>query len=95
MRAQSLKRQREQAARKRMLRARYGDEQPPCAVTGCLRPADDAHEALTRARGGSITDPGNVFPVCRYHHDLITFAPESTLSWAYDQGLLKHSWDAP
>ena len=63
-----------------------------CAVPWCTRPADDLHEPLTRARGGSITDEDNMVPLCRICHDLITFAPESELQWAYDLGLLKHSW---
>jgi hypothetical protein len=56
--------------------------------------ADDLHEPLTRARGGSITDKGNQVPLCRPCHDEITFSPESELQWAYDAGLLVHSWDA-
>lgn len=60
-----------------------------CEVPYCNRVADDAHEPLTRARGGSITDPENVKAVCRPHHDEITFEePE----WAYDLGFLAHSW---
>jgi hypothetical protein len=55
--------------------------------------ADDVHEPLTRARGGSITDPGNAVPLCRQCHDEITFQPESELGWAYDLGLLRHSWE--
>jgi hypothetical protein len=62
-----------------------------CEVPFCNRVADDPHEPLTRARGGSITDPENVKAVCRPHHDEITFEePE----WAYDLGFLKHSWPA-
>lgn len=44
---------------------------PPCAR--CGRPADDLHELLSRARGGSITDPGNCVPLCRDCHDDVTF----------------------
>ena len=87
----SPKRVKELRERKKMLQAKYG-ERPMCEVPGCLRWADDAHEPLTRARGGSITDPDNVVALCREHHDQITFAPETTLEWAYDLGLLIHSW---
>jgi hypothetical protein len=73
----------------------WPDGQPPCSRPGCTRLADDLHEPLTRARGGSITDPGNAKPVCRPCHDEITFRPESELGWAYEAGLLVHSWDAP
>jgi hypothetical protein len=72
-----------------MLQAKYPDK-PMCEVPFCLRWADDAHEPLTRARGGSITDPENCRAVCRPHHDEITFEePE----WAYELGFLVHSWD--
>lgn len=74
--------------------ARYWpDGQAMCAVPACPRWADDLHERLTRARGGSITDPGNVVPLCRPHHDDLTFKPTSELGWAYDLGLLVHSWE--
>jgi hypothetical protein len=92
IKAQSVKRQREQRLRAKMLRETFGPN-PLCVVPGCGWPADDAHEARTRARGGSITDPANVFPLCRAHHDVITFAPESEKQWAYDLGLLRHSWE--
>ena len=68
---------------------------PDEVISRCGRWADDVHEPLTRARGGSITDPDNAFPLCRPHHDEVTFRPESELQWAYDLGILIHSWDAP
>lgn len=67
---------------------------PDGVISRCRRWADDVHEPLTRARGGLITDPGNSVPLCRQCHDEITFRPESELGWAYDLGLLAHSWDA-
>lgn len=67
-------------------------ERPACFRPGCGRWADDVHEPLTRARGGSIVDPENMVPLCRPCHDLVTFAPESELDWAYEAGLLRHSW---
>jgi hypothetical protein len=86
----SRKRARENTERRAMLQARYPGI-TPCEVPYCNRVADDAHEPLTRARGGSITDPANVKAVCRPHHDEITFEePE----WAYRLGFLKHSWEA-
>ena len=84
----SKKRAREIRERRAMLQAKYPGV-TLCEVPYCNRVADDAHEPLTRARGGSITDPGNVKAVCRPHHDEITFEePE----WAYDLGFLVHSW---
>ena len=85
----SRKRAREIRERRTMLQAKYPGI-TLCEVPFCNRGADDAHEPLTRARGGSITDPENVKAVCRPHHDEITFEePE----WAYDLGFLVHSWD--
>jgi hypothetical protein len=63
-----------------------------CGRPECQRPATDLHEPLSRARGGSITDPANAVPLARECHDEITFRPESELQWAYDAGLLVHSW---
>jgi hypothetical protein len=84
----SKKRARQIRERRAMLQAKYPGI-TLCEVPYCNREADDAHEPLTRARGGSITDPGNVRAICRPHHDEITFEePE----WAYDLGFLRHSW---
>lgn len=79
---------------RRAMVAQLYPERPPCGRPGCLRMADDLHEPLTRARGGSITDPGNQVPLCRPCHDEVTFRPESELGWAYEIGLLVHSWAA-
>lgn len=93
MKQVSARRAAQNRQRRAMVTALYPDR-PQCARPGCPRMADDIHEPLTRARGGSITDPGNQKPLCRPCHDEVTFAPESTLGWAYDAGLLVHSWDA-
>ena len=58
-----------------------------CGRPECQRPADDLHEPLSRARGGSITDEGNVIPLSRHCHDEITLGPD----WAYRAGLIKHN----
>lgn len=66
-----------------------------CGRPECHRRADDLHETLSRARsGGDITNPDIWVPLARECHDEITFRPESELQWAYDLGLLVHSWDA-
>ncbi len=88
----SAKRRAENRQRRAMVADLY-PERPHCARPGCPSMADDLHEPLTRARGGSITDPDNCVPLCRPCHDEVTFAPESTLAWAYAAGLLRHSWD--
>ena len=90
----SPKRARESRQRRAVIRAMFPDR-PACARPGCTAWADDVHEPLTRARGGSIVDPENMVPLCRPHHDEVTFAPESELGWAYECGLLRHSWDRP
>jgi hypothetical protein len=88
----SDKRKRQQAERRRLIAAQY-PTRPLCAIPWCVHFADDIHEPLTRARGGSITDPANWLPLCRSCHDEVTFTPESELAWAYSAGVLVHSWD--
>lgn len=41
----------------------------------CYRISTDAHEKLTRARGGSITDEDNILLVCRPCHEWIHANP--------------------
>lgn len=89
LRPVSKKRQAENRERRAVVHATFGDA-PTCVVPGCGRLADDVHEPLTRARGGSITDPSNMAPLCRPHHDEITFTEPA---WAYELRLLVHSWD--
>jgi len=72
-----------------MAERRFPGMQPPCDVPWCTRMADDLHEVLTRARGGSITDEENTRPVCRQHNDELTLEP----AWGYELGFLRHSWD--
>ena len=89
LRHQSKKRRAENRVRRKIVQATFGDR-PMCIAPGCTRWADDVHEPLTRARGGSITDPSNMAPLCRRCHDEITFTEPA---WAYEAGLLRHSWD--
>ena len=89
---------RRRAAENRLRRKVVGElfpERPACVGPCGGQWADDVHEPLTRGRGGSIVDPENMRPLCRACHDLVTFAPESELGWAYEAGRLVHSWDAP
>ncbi len=76
--------------RRRRLVEQLLTEHPICQVPWCDQRSTDVHEPLTRARGGSILDRSNCVAVCRMHHDLIHAEPQ----WAYDEGLLKHSWEA-
>ena len=85
----SKKRQKENRLRSKVVRALF-PERPHCAVPGCVRLADDVHEPLMRSRGGSITQPENLKPLCRPCHTYIT---DEQPDWAYELGLLIHSWD--
>lgn len=89
----SAKRQAQNRLRQKVVAELFPDR-PPCSRPDCPRWADDIHEPLTRARGGSIVEPENMRPLCRMCHDEVTFKPESELQWAYEIGLLRHSWDA-
>ncbi len=40
----------------------------------------DGHEPLTRARGGSITDPANIVWSCRWSHDWVHGHPIEALA---------------
>jgi hypothetical protein len=96
----SVKRQAENRERRAMADLLWPDRREGTVMCGCGRPvcnrrADDLHETLSRARsGGVITDPSIWVPLSRECHEEITFRPESELGWAYDAGLLIHSWDA-
>lgn len=88
LRPVSAKRRAENRRRREMI-AELWPVRPQCIVHWCTRSADDVHEPLTRARGGSITCPDNAVPVCRRCHDELGHEPE----WGYTLGLLVHSWD--
>lgn len=89
LRHRSKKTQRVYVERRKVVASRL-EAFPICEVPWCTHPSEDVHEPLTRARGGSITDPDNIRAVCRMHHDLIHLEP----TWAYEYGFLKHSWEA-
>lgn len=84
----SKKRAAENRLRRAMVTRLY-PERPRCAC-GCGRLADDLHEILSRARGGSICDPANCVPLARYCHDKAT----SEDPRFYAAGLVVHSWEA-
>lgn len=60
--------------RRRALIAKMSAEGRPSCVN-CGAPAEDLHEVLSRARGGSITDPANCVPICRPCHAYATEHP--------------------
>jgi 5-methylcytosine-specific restriction endonuclease McrA len=47
----------------------------PVICARCGGRADDLHEVLSRARGGSPADPANMVPLCRPCHAYITEHP--------------------
>jgi len=74
LRARSKKRAREyREVRVPLVKALLA-EHPICQRCGAA-PTDDVHELLSRARGGSITDPANLACLCRGCHSLITQNP--------------------
>ena len=50
------------------------------------------HEVLTRARGGSITDPANIKTCCDWLNTALSQDPE-VMAWGYENGFLRHAWD--
>ncbi|WP_405149510.1 hypothetical protein OG589_14780 [Sphaerisporangium sp. NBC_01403] len=86
----SAKRRQENRERRAMANERFPDGRPMCVVPWCGLFADDLHEPLTRARGGSIVREDNTEPVCRDHNGEMTLEP----AWAYELSLLIHSWDS-
>lgn len=92
LRNRSTKGAAEERKRGNLLREMFPEgEGRGCTVPGCGREANDAHERLTRGRGGSASDPENIVPLCRRHHDEVH--AEEPL-WAYELGILIHSWEA-
>lgn len=73
MRAVSKKRAKQLRERRRIVERMKAAG--PVICQRCGRLADDLHERLSRARGGSITDPDNLIPLCREDHDWVTTHP--------------------
>lgn len=59
--------------RKKLTDAMQSEGRPSCV--NCGAPAEDLHELLSRARGGSISDPTNCVPICRPCHTYATEHP--------------------
>ncbi len=78
LRARSTSVQRTYRAARRPLVAALLAQHPACQlrIDGvCTHRAVDVHELLSRARGGSITDPANCRTTCRPCHDYVTTHP--------------------
>lgn len=88
LRRQSPRRRQEHRTRIAYLEAIEADQKD---CERCHRErATDCHEVLTRARGGSITDPANFRYLGRKCHDWITTHPLE----AHAEGYVIHSWEA-
>jgi len=89
---QSAKKKAENNTRRELLRALVDERGEMCQAkvdNVCTGVAVDAHEVLTRARGGSAVDPENILLVCRACHEWIGAHPKQ----AKLRGLLRSSWD--
>lgn len=88
----SRKRQRQNRQRRRVIAQLVAERGELCEakLEGiCTGRAGDAHEILTRARQGSITDGTNILLLCRECHDWVTLHPVG----AAERGLMAWSWD--
>lgn len=67
-----------------------------CEVDGpdCTLRASGTHHRLREAHGGPTT-PENLVAVCRSCHTDAPGAIHRQPAWAYENGLLIHSWDGP
>lgn len=82
----SAKRNAIRPERARLRQAILG-QRPWCECCGAS-PSQDAHEIVTRARGGSILDPNNILALCRPCHEWIGNHPKD----AQECGLIAPSW---
>lgn len=73
LRPQSRKRQAEQRERRKMIASMLREGPVLCVMCGGR--ADDLHEVVSRARGGSISSRENTVPLCRRDHDWVTAHP--------------------
>ena len=84
----ALRRARSKAIAVAVQRAPYCQAPAPRPERRCRGPLPP-QEPLSRARGGSITDPDNIVMICAAHHSAIHDHP----ALATDRGLLRSSWD--
>ena len=87
LRSVSSKRRRENDVRRALLSHRV-DAGCEAGLPGCSGRVTDAHEIRTRARGGSITNLGNIAFLCRSDDDWITTHPD----WSDRHGWTVPSW---
>lgn len=64
------------------------ESQSWCSKCGRTGVGLDAHELLSRGRGGSITDLANIVLLCRDCHQWVTAHPSDAeaLGWAFKSG---------
>ena len=90
----SKKRAAENRERRKVVAELFADNQTcQMRLPGCTGWATDPHEPLTRARGGSITDPAGIVLGCRNCHTRVHTDTSPGQQDMHDLGLLVHSWD--
>jgi hypothetical protein len=72
----SRKRERDYRIRRQLARALEAEGPVMCEWPGCPALAEDLHERLSRAQGGSVVDTENLVTICRSHHDYLTHNPD-------------------
>jgi len=85
----SKKRAAENRLRKKIL-VHVRETQTWCSKCGAATRELDAHELLSRARGGSIVDLDNIVLLCRPCHDYVTNHPRK----AAEEGWALSQWSA-
>jgi len=94
LRPMSRRRQREQRARRDLIRALIEARGDRCElqVEGtCTGRVEGGHEILKRSRLGSILDPENVLLSCNPCNGWVEDNPDD----AHARGLARHSWEPP
>ena len=97
IRTVSVKRDKENRLRRKLLEEKFGPRPWKCDVEGnlialAMGPCQgevNAHELLKRSQGGSILDMDNVIPLCNYHNGWVEDNPER----AHDFGYVIHPWE--
>ena len=90
MRQQSTEARRIARIRAQMAREKRESGHVMCQwPAGCNQRWTDQNEILSRARGGSPIDPGNIIDLCREHHSWLTTHPRE----AHEMGLQPHGWE--
>jgi hypothetical protein len=94
LKAQSRKR-RQLAPKRAAFVAQFLAKNPRCQVAwdrNCQLAAVHVHEPLTRARGGSITDPANAVATCWWCHSQLHAHPAEAARRGFLRSAHDHDW---